>query len=153
MDGAGPAAELIDVKGTLYGTTSIGGGTNCNSGIGAVPFSRSIHPERKRAVPVPGRTRRCGAVRGLIYHRGVLYGTTFFGGGSGCNFRGCGTIFKVDASGAESVVYSFKGGRDGANPSTGLIALEGALYGTTSSGGGSSDDGTVFKVTRGGKEP
>jgi uncharacterized repeat protein (TIGR03803 family) len=44
-----------------------------------------------------------------------------------------------------SVLYSFKGGMDGALPVAGLILDSGALYGTTSSGG--SNYGTVFKLT------
>jgi uncharacterized repeat protein (TIGR03803 family) len=49
----------------------------------------------------------------------------------------------------ETVLYSFKGGSDGSNPNGGLISdKEGALYGTTSNGGGS---GTVFKLTPPGK--
>lgn len=153
MDGAGPAANLIDVKGTLYGTTSAGGGASCNSDIGCGTVFK-IDPSGNESVlyRFQGGSDGAAPFAGLIYHRGALYGTTFFGGGSGCNFRGCGTIFKVDVSGAESAVYSFKGGRDGANPSTGLIALQGVLYGTTSSGGGNSDDGTVFKIARDGKE-
>jgi uncharacterized repeat protein (TIGR03803 family) len=46
----------------------------------------------------------------------------------------------------ETVLYSFKGGSDGATPIAGLIAdNQGALYGTTA-GGGSGNNGTVFKL-------
>jgi uncharacterized repeat protein (TIGR03803 family) len=47
----------------------------------------------------------------------------------------------------ETVLYSFTGGSDGANPRGNLIAdMEGTLYGTTFAGGGKSS-GTVFKLT------
>src|SRR5258708_18535182 len=42
---------------------------------------------------------------------GDLYGTTRTGGSSGS-----GTVFKVDATGKESVLYSFTGGADGGVP-------------------------------------
>jgi uncharacterized repeat protein (TIGR03803 family) len=52
------------------------------------------------------------------------------------------------AGGRETVLYSFSGGLDGAQPQAGLLAdASGALYGTAEVGGGSSDDGTVYKLT------
>jgi uncharacterized repeat protein (TIGR03803 family) len=81
----------------------------------------------------------------------VLYSTTTRGGdGSGCD---CGAIFKIDTSGKGSaVLYRFKGGIDGAGPNGLTIDANGVLYGTTSSGGGSSacgsvGCGTVFSFT------
>jgi hypothetical protein len=51
----------------------------------------------------------------------------------------------------ETVLYSFKGGNDGASPQAGLIAdANGALYGTTVEGGAAGcfgeGCGTVFKL-------
>jgi len=46
----------------------------------------------------------------------------------------------------ENVVYSFKGGSDGANPQAGLINVNGTIYGTTMNGG-TSGMGTVFSIT------
>ena len=63
-----------------------------------------------------------------------------------------GTVFKIDPSGTETVLYSFSGGIDGANPYAGL-AMDGAddLYGTTENGG-ASNSGTVFKIDTSGNE-
>lgn len=62
---------------------------------------------------------------------GNLYGTTAAGGASNN-----GTVFKLDPSGAETVLHSFAGGVDGANPESGLIRdSAGDLYGTTLLGG------------------
>jgi uncharacterized repeat protein (TIGR03803 family) len=85
---------------------------------------------------------------GLIRDKaGNLYGTTL-GGGS---FNG-GTVFKVDTSGNEYVLYSFSGGTDGANPEGSLVLDKaGNLFGTTTQGG-SSGYGTVFKLDTTGKE-
>jgi len=78
---------------------------------------------------------------------GNLYGTTPVGGAS--NF---GTVFKVDKTGKEAVLYSFGGGADGANPWTGLTwGPENHLYGTTEAGG-TAGFGTIFKISKGGKK-
>jgi uncharacterized repeat protein (TIGR03803 family) len=49
--------------------------------------------------------------------------------------------------GGVQILYSFKGGEDGALPAAGLtVDKTGALYGTTQSGG-TKNHGTVFKLT------
>jgi len=93
---------------------------------------------------------------GLIELNGTLYGTTAYGG-TGCSgSSGCGTVFESTTSGQETVLYRFQGGKDGANPYASLVDVNGALYGTTASGGagcsGSRGCGTVFKITTSGKE-
>jgi len=76
---------------------------------------------------------------------GNLYGTTGFGGGGTCSL-GCGTVFKIDASGAKTILYSFTGLADGATPYATLIRdSTGDLYGTTQFGG-VYNYGTVFAV-------
>jgi uncharacterized repeat protein (TIGR03803 family) len=81
---------------------------------------------------------------------GNLYGTTLYGGvSSPCN--GCGTVFKIDNAGNESVLYSFTGGADGKNPDQELVLdPAGNLYGVTSSAGDFTCSeigcGVVFKL-------
>jgi uncharacterized repeat protein (TIGR03803 family) len=61
---------------------------------------------------------------------GNLYGTTTLGGGS-CD---CGTLFKLDPSRHETVLYRFTGGADGGFPPDAAALArdaEGNLYGTT----------------------
>ncbi|HKC25573.1 MAG TPA: choice-of-anchor tandem repeat GloVer-containing protein, partial [Thermoanaerobaculia bacterium] len=74
---------------------------------------------------------------------GNLYGTTVAGG-----FSNAGTVFKVKTDGTGfTLLHAFAAGpSDGENPRAPLI-LDGSgnLYGTTS-GGGSSYVGTVFRV-------
>jgi uncharacterized repeat protein (TIGR03803 family) len=89
---------------------------------------------------------------GLIQDaHGNLYGTTVSGG---TNNRG--TVFKVDNAGHETVLYSFCADAnctDGSAPYGGLIQdADGNLYGTTQSGGGANNAGTVFRVDNTGKE-
>lgn len=61
-------------------------------------------------------------------------------------WAGCG-VHPVHAG--ERIVYSFKGGADGAGPTSALLVVGGTLYGTTF-GGGTYNSGTVFAVTAAG---
>ncbi len=77
---------------------------------------------------------------------GDFYGTTQAGGTNG----GYGTVFKITPGGKLTTLHSFDLTDDGDEPQSGLIqATNGDLYGTTYSGG-STHDGTVFKITLGG---
>ena len=88
-----------------------------------------------------------GPFSGLVADfSGNLYGTTLWGGASGN-----GTVFELSpASGGkwtESVLYSFTGGADGANPQGGVtFDSSGNLYGTAQ-GGGLYNEGVVFQLT------
>jgi uncharacterized repeat protein (TIGR03803 family) len=62
-----------------------------------------------------------------------------------------GLVYKVNPAGAETALYSFRGGVDGANPHSILTAdAQGNLYGTTVEGGttssSSAGSGVVFKI-------
>ncbi len=70
--------------------------------------------------------------------------------------NGCGTVFKITASGMLTTLHSFDGA-DGDYPEAGLVqGTDGSFYGTTYSGGATSGNcpfegcGTVFKITSGG---
>jgi uncharacterized repeat protein (TIGR03803 family) len=134
-DGAYPMAGLVDVNGTLYGTTAQGGAYGngtvfsiSTSGVEAVLHSFDYDPDGENPLA------------GLIDANGTLYGTTQFGG------RGGGTVFSITTSGAESVLYSFQKPADGAHPVSGLVPINGTLYGTTPEGGAYGEAGTVFSV-------
>jgi uncharacterized repeat protein (TIGR03803 family) len=75
---------------------------------------------------------------------GNLYGTTS-SGGTGPGAFGYGVIYKLAPDGTYTVLHSFTGGEDGAQP-FGLVRFGGAFYGLTSSGGVSLQ-GTAFKLT------
>ena len=97
---------------------------------------------------------------------GNLYGATYIGGSRNCNLgrrefgqnSDCGVVFKLDATGKETVLRSFGNGRkDGDNPNPGLFMdAAGNLYGTTYGGGPVGHDypgaGTVFKLDTEGNE-
>ncbi|HLY02041.1 MAG TPA: choice-of-anchor tandem repeat GloVer-containing protein [Candidatus Cybelea sp.] len=147
-DGASPYAGLVNVSGTLYGTT-IDGGAN---GYGTVFKITTSGKESVLHSFAGGTSDGANPYGGLIEVKGALYGTTLSAGGLGCYSTGCGAVFKITTSGKESLVYSFKGGAgDGAFPQAGLTDVKGALFGTTSEGG-TKNYGTIFKIAASGKE-
>jgi uncharacterized repeat protein (TIGR03803 family) len=82
---------------------------------------------------------------------GNLYGTTYFGPGTGCGGAGCGTAFELTGSAGggwtETVLHSFGQGTDGYDPYGRLVFdASGSLYGNTLYGG-AYIWGTVFKLT------
>lgn len=95
---------------------------------------------------------------------GNFYGTTYSGGSNdpqACEGIGCGTVFKITASGKLTTIYNFcaqTNCADGQWPSGSLVqATDGNFYGTTEAGGAHGTNcpfgicGTVFKLTPGGK--
>jgi uncharacterized repeat protein (TIGR03803 family) len=144
-DGWSPAAGLVNVGGTLYGTTQYGGNsTTCSSdGCGTV-FSIDLKTGKEKVVySFQGGNDGEAPFAGLIYVGGKLYGTTAYGGGP----LGAGTVFSIDlATSHETVVHAFQGApADGYYPIAGLISVGGMLYGTTD-GGGTYGAGTVFAL-------
>lgn len=154
-DGEHPAAALVAMQGTLYGTTTSGGVANC-PGFVSTPcgtvFSIQPSSNQERIVySFKGDPDGLSPNGPLLAAGGVLYGTTYYGGASGasrCGQSGCGTVFKLTAAGKERVLYSFQHIPDGAYPMSGLISVNGTLYGTTAFGGTGDGNGggTVFKV-------
>jgi uncharacterized repeat protein (TIGR03803 family) len=151
-DGSIPVARLLNVNGTLYGTTSTGGTAN-----GGTVFSITTGGTYNLLYSFQGSPDGSYPQAGLTNVVGTLYGTTTFGGSS-CS--GCGTVYSITPSGTEKVIYSFQNAPDGLQPWSDLLNVGGVLYGTTFAGGNvngngcavSSSCGTVFKVTRTGME-
>lgn len=176
-DGALPFGGLvIDESGNLYGTTGYGGAGTClqsGTNVGCGTVYELSPPEQKgeawtETVLHSFKGDKDGELAwgGLLFDgAGNLYGATEFGGGYGvCNapyYQHCGTIFEVSppkqkgGQWTEKVLYSFRGGKDGANPNGGLVFdNKGAIYGATEYGGSTtrcpgtyfSGCGTVFKL-------
>ncbi len=145
-DGVGPQAGLVrDTAGNFYGTAA-GGGSGI-SGCGVV-FKLSPLGVETTLYTFKGGSDGCEPLGKLIADAaGNLYGTTYGGGA-----HNEGAVFKLTPGGEETVLYSFAGGSDGANPHAGLIAdAAGNFYGTTNFGGGAAV-GTVFKLAPNGTE-
>jgi uncharacterized repeat protein (TIGR03803 family) len=149
-DGQDPDAGLIDVNGTLYGTTRAGG-VDDDGTVFSVTLSGTetvLHSFKGADGMFPEA--------GLINVNGRLYGTTYAGGTNCGSIDYCGTVFAITLSGKETVLHSFPSGSgDGSSPEAGLINIKGTLYGTTEFGGtciGSIGCGTVFAITKSGGE-
>jgi uncharacterized repeat protein (TIGR03803 family) len=132
---------LINLNGTLYGTTYDGGAY-----YGGTVFSVTMKGTEKVVHGFGRGTDGSQPLAGLINVKGVLYGTTPTGGANGI-----GAVFSVTRTGAEKVTHSFSGRPEGENPDAALIDIKGTLYGTASTGG-QHGGGTVFSVTTTGKE-
>jgi uncharacterized repeat protein (TIGR03803 family) len=151
-DGCQPRASVIrDAAGNLYGTTSSGGRSNegtvfkiNNSGRESVIYAFTGGTD--------GGEPTANVIRDV---KGTLYGTTTNGGIRSCDTptSGCGTVFKIDSTGKETVLYAFgKIANDGEFPSGNLVMdSSGNLYGTTDIGG-DFIEGTLFKVDPSGTE-
>ncbi|MGA7355225.1 MAG: hypothetical protein WBW76_07330 [Candidatus Cybelea sp.] len=134
--GSDPLNSLTFVDGVAYGTTYAGGdvsGCNC----GAVFACMTIIYTFKGVASQDGD----GPRGDLLLVGKKLYGITGSGGQNGgvCASNpvgaGCGTVFAIDTSGNEQIVYRFKGGKDGEAPVAGLVYRDGVLYGVTAWGG------------------
>jgi uncharacterized repeat protein (TIGR03803 family) len=146
-DGAIPVASVVlDAAGNLYGTTKIGGTSN----LGTV-FKLDTSNTETVLHSFTGSPDGATPVAGVVLDAaGNLYGTTLSGGlldcfeSAGTNPPSnkqiyCGVVFKVDTTGAETVVHSFTGIPDGALPQASLVVdAAGDFYGTTSEGGSNS---------------
>jgi uncharacterized repeat protein (TIGR03803 family) len=146
-DGEAPAAPLLNVNDTLYGSTTLGGPWNAG-----IIFSLSTTGAETVLYDFTGRPKDGSEPSSpLVDVDGTLYGTTKFGGA-----KNLGTVFSVTTSGAETVLHSFKGGtHDGSLPRS-LIDVNGTLFGTTAAGGSSTTClggcGTLFEISTTGRE-
>ena len=146
-DGSWPAGILVaDTAGNLYGTATGGGICDAPPGNGVVFKLDSAGTE----IVLHAFGRQDGDFPlGLIRDAssGTLYGAT----PNSDEFGGPGTIYSVDQSGNESILFNFSGGIGGGPYGDLLRTPDGTLYGTAAFGG-SNNDGVVFKVDPAGKE-
>jgi uncharacterized repeat protein (TIGR03803 family) len=153
-DGAGPGFGTLAIgsDGTLFGTTEGGGifGVAYNLRARPTVCPSILCPWTDNVIHIFGRgTDAAQPLGGMTFDSaGNLYGTTSEGGDSGN-----GAVFEMTRSGqswTESVIYSFAGGTDAANPVAGVsIDASGNLYGT-SPFGGANGSGAVYKLTHSG---
>jgi uncharacterized repeat protein (TIGR03803 family) len=149
LDGATGSAGrlLLDDAGNLSGVATVGGA----HGAGTAFRLRRAPRGRWRLKTLyafkgqPFAGNPYGAL--LFDEAGSLYGTTYYDGE-----YDLGTVYKLtreDGSWTETVLYSFRGGMDGASPISNLVFDEsGTIYGTTSEGGAPGCGcGTIFRLT------
>jgi uncharacterized repeat protein (TIGR03803 family) len=150
-DGGNPRAGLIsDNAGNFYGTAFDGGQFN-----GGVVFKETHSGTGWILSPLytfSGYSN--GAAPDAVALRdGILFGTTYHGGGSGDN----GTVFELQQPAnvcrstfcpwTESLLHRFLGGPDGSVPIGGVVFDQaGNLYGATQYGGGHESPGTIYEL-------
>jgi len=146
-DGSYPDGGLTAVNGVLYGTTPFGGAFN----KGTI-FSLDPATGEETVLYSFCSQQNCAdgdlPSGGLLNVKGTLYGTAGRAGANCPNSMQCGTLFSLDLStGVETTLYSFcsqQNCADGNEPASGLVDLDGILYGATVTGGAYHNAGTVF---------
>ena len=151
-DGKFPSALVQGNGGVLYGTTAsggYGGGPGSQNGLGTV---FKLNPDGSDFTTLTSFSTTGGDGMyplGLIQaNDGKLYGTTWFAGNGSNSFQTGGILFSLNSDGSSyTILHCFGGAGDGREPEGGLMqGSDGALYGTTTDGG-SSGYGTVFRLT------
>jgi uncharacterized repeat protein (TIGR03803 family) len=138
VDGGGPHAGLMQgADGSFYGTTLYGGEAELGS-IFTIDPAGTLTTLHSFAGGNEGAYPYAAVIQSTD---GNLYGTTNGGGAFDV-----GTVFKLDSAGTLTTLHSFTGGSDGSYPYAALIqGTDGSVYGTTSAGG-VSGFGTIFKL-------
>jgi uncharacterized repeat protein (TIGR03803 family) len=156
-DGSIFSGLIFDAQGNLYGTTELGGANNCGTFYGLTPASGGKWTYRI-LYSFLDRVDGCEPLGNLIADsKGNFYGTTLLGGNYNVCIFGCGTVFALTRTPSggwtDRILYEFgANATDGFGPQAGVVMdSEGNLYGTTYYGGGSSELGTVFELSRNGE--
>jgi len=152
-DGTGGSAGrlLLDSAGRLYGVCTVGGA----NGAGVAYKLTLVQGTWKfQTLYAFKGTPDAGFPYGALSmdSSGNLYGTTYYSGANNL-----GSVYQLALKGGvwtENLLYSFKGGTDGASPISNVnVDPSGDLYGTTSEGGGRCSCGAIYRLTlpRGGQ--
>ena len=145
-DGKFPGGSLVQsTDGNFYGTTQHGGNSVCSLGCGTV-FKVTRNGTLMTLHTFDGSDGAYPNIGLVLATDGNLYGTTLYGG-TGCAPYGCGTIFKITATGTLTTLHKFDNS-DGSGPGSPLLqATNGTFYGTTEYG--LNNSGTVFSLSVG----
>jgi uncharacterized repeat protein (TIGR03803 family) len=156
-DGNEPLDVIRDRAGNLFGITDHGG-QGCPNLLGCGTVFKVDAAGRKTTLHAfTGRKDGSTPVGNLAMDaEGNLYGATTAGGDLSCPYNGgagCGVLFKLDATGKETVLHAFHGGAsDGAFPISVTLGAAGNLYGNIGQGPNpvSGQCGAIFTLDRSG---
>ena len=148
------AGVVLDSEGNVYGATQYGGSFDYGTVFKLDPAGK--HTVLHSFLGSDGLYPAGALLRDA---QGNLYGTTSNGGtaeGGKC-LHGCGTVFKIDAAGKQTILYPFAGSTDGGLPYSRLLYFSGDIYGTTAENGDPScyvniGCGVVFQLSQSGQE-
>jgi uncharacterized repeat protein (TIGR03803 family) len=150
-DGMLPEAGLVaDGKGNLYGDAAAG----CNeSGFGCVFKLTPAGAETILHRFEWGRDGVWPEENLILDGKGNLYGMTQWGGDGNCKDGGrhwaCGVVFKISSGGTETILHTFRPGKDGTSPAASLLlGSNGLLYGVATDGGSCRGCGVIFSQKR-----
>ena len=144
---SGSAGKLLLRGGHMYGAATTGGANGSGTVFRLTP-TRIGEWDFQTLYSFQGAPDGSFPYGALLFDTaGNLYGTTYYGG-----VNGLGAVYSLSPNGtgewSETVLYSFRAGRDGNSSISNLVFdSAGNLYGTTSEGGLGS--GTIFKLTPG----
>jgi uncharacterized repeat protein (TIGR03803 family) len=119
--------SIFYTAGTLFAIRERGDLVTLTSAFSVPPHTTFVNPDNQ------------GGPMALAFGAdGALYGATVNDG------QGYGTLFRRGKDGTLSILHTFSGAADGAQPNTLIIGGDGNLYGTTAQGG--AGNGTVFRL-------
>ncbi len=137
---------LIDAQRNIFGVATVGGANGAGNAFELSPDA-SGNWTFTTIYAFTGTPDAGFPYGGLLSDAsGNLYGTTYY---DGANNLGC--VYKLSHAGSawtEQLLYSFKGGDDGASSISGLVfGQDNNLYCTTSEGGVAGDYGTIVRLS------
>jgi len=139
-------ALVFDAQGDLYGTTFVGGSSNCGGVFKLTPVTGGGWKTRVQHTFTCGNDGAYPNSTLVFDGVGRLYGTTQAGG----KFNN-GVVYWLPVGGGSGAKIHDFNGADGSAPSTVTLDSAGNIYGTTGNGGGSANCtdgcGVAYKLT------
>ncbi len=152
-----PELGLVMANGALYGSASFGGVSGCDGSLGCGVVFKVTQSGTETVLH-----RFTGKADGAFPQDLITDGAGNIYGASGGSYQAgnAGTLFKVDATGKLTTLYTFPGGVTGTSPRWRLLRNStGVFHGVTQFGGNttncaisSAGCGVIFSVDASGKE-
>jgi uncharacterized repeat protein (TIGR03803 family) len=154
INGSNPVVALVQAPdGSFYGGAKYGGPypVTTSSGVGyGTIFQVTTNSVLTTPVLFAG-TNGANPTALVLANDGNFYGATTWGGNTAQVHFGVGTLFRLSPDGTFTNLYLFTGLNDGGFPQASLVqGKDGIFYGSTQVGG-TSQIGTIFKITTNGQ--
>lgn len=139
LQGADIRASVTEgPDGRFYGTTYVGGAASGGTIFAVSPQGalESLHSFQYAGDPLGNNP----AAELLLASDGAFYGTAYWGG------AGCGTIFRMTASGSLTVLHAFNCSQEAGGPAGLIEADDGKFYGTASFSSNAAIHGSIYRI-------